>query len=58
MTDNKIPLAIYLFQRLHQLGVRSILGVPGDYSTQFPNLFVLRANTCRLDIALLGEPRT
>jgi hypothetical protein len=28
-----IPLGLYLFKRLHSLGIRSILGVPGDYST-------------------------
>ena len=25
-------LAQYLFTRLHQLGVRSVFGVPGDYN--------------------------
>ena len=29
------PLGLYLFKRLHSLGIRSILGVPGDYSTSF-----------------------
>jgi len=27
-----IPLGLYLFKRLHSLGIRSILGVPGDYN--------------------------
>ena len=29
---SKIPLATYLFTRLHQLGVRAVYGVPGDYT--------------------------
>jgi pyruvate decarboxylase len=28
-----VPLGLYLFKRLHSLGIRSVLGVPGDYST-------------------------
>ncbi|KFY86642.1 hypothetical protein V500_07505 [Pseudogymnoascus sp. VKM F-4518 (FW-2643)] len=31
---NQIPLAKYLFCRLHQLGVRSIHGVPSDFNLQ------------------------
>ena len=27
-----VTVAEYLFQRLHQLGVRSVHGVPGDYN--------------------------
>lgn len=30
--ENKVDLAEYLFTRLHQLGVRTIHGVPGDYN--------------------------
>ncbi|KAI9660317.1 MAG: hypothetical protein M1821_009667 [Bathelium mastoideum] len=29
---SKVPLASYLFTRLHQLGVRAVHGVPGDYT--------------------------
>lgn len=29
---SSIPLGLYLFKRLHSLGIRSILGVPGDYN--------------------------
>jgi pyruvate decarboxylase len=29
---SEIPLGLYLFKRLHSLGIRSIFGVPGDYS--------------------------
>ena len=28
----KVPLATYLFTRLHQIGVRAVHGVPGDYT--------------------------
>jgi pyruvate decarboxylase len=40
-----IPLGVYLFNRLHSLGIRSVLGVPGDYST---------SSTC---ISLIARPR-
>ncbi|KAF4458886.1 pyruvate decarboxylase [Fusarium albosuccineum] len=30
--QNAIPLGVYLFDRLKQLGIRSIFGVPGDYN--------------------------
>jgi len=30
----EIPLGLYLFKRLHSLGIRSIFGVPGDYSNR------------------------
>ncbi|KAI5459449.1 thiamine diphosphate-binding protein [Mariannaea sp. PMI_226] len=30
--DNAIKLGEYVFLRLHQLGIRSIFGVPGDYN--------------------------
>ena len=39
-----IPLGLYLFKRLHSLGIRSILGVPGDYNLALlglPNEVVL-----------------
>jgi pyruvate decarboxylase len=32
MEGDTLPLAQYLFKRLHQLGVDSIFGVPGDYN--------------------------
>jgi pyruvate decarboxylase len=32
MSDSKIEIAAYIFKRLHQLGVHSIQGVPGDYN--------------------------
>ncbi|RHZ56935.1 hypothetical protein CDV55_102298 [Aspergillus turcosus] len=32
MEGNTLPLAQYLFKRLHQLGVDSLFGVPGDYN--------------------------
>lgn len=32
ITNGSIDLAQYLFTRLHQLGVRSVHGVPGDYN--------------------------
>ncbi|PWY75368.1 pyruvate decarboxylase [Aspergillus heteromorphus CBS 117.55] len=32
MPDTHIPLTGYLFARLHQLGIRSVHGVPGDYN--------------------------
>ncbi|RDW56573.1 hypothetical protein BP6252_14078 [Coleophoma cylindrospora] len=32
--SNTIPLTQYLFTRLHQLGVRSVHGVPSDYNLQ------------------------
>ncbi|KAL4914630.1 thiamine diphosphate-binding protein [Aspergillus aurantiobrunneus] len=34
METNTTPLAEYLFKRLHQLGVDSIFGLPGDYNLQ------------------------
>ncbi|KAL4804615.1 thiamine diphosphate-binding protein, partial [Aspergillus unguis] len=34
METNTIPLAEFLFKRLHQLGVDSIFGLPGDYNLQ------------------------
>ena len=30
--SSSIDLAEYLFKRLHQLGVRGVHGVPGDYN--------------------------
>lgn len=27
-----VPVAEYLFRRLHEMGVRSVHGVPGDYN--------------------------
>jgi pyruvate decarboxylase len=30
----QIDLAEYLFRRLHQIGVRSVHGVPGDYNIE------------------------
>lgn len=30
--ENKVDLAEYLFTRLHQLGIRTVHGVPGDYN--------------------------
>lgn len=27
-----VPVAEYLFRRLHQMGVRSVHGLPGDYN--------------------------
>ncbi|GLB07651.1 hypothetical protein AtubIFM57258_002999 [Aspergillus tubingensis] len=32
MTTESVPLAIYLFTRLRQLGVDSVFGLPGDYN--------------------------
>ena len=29
---SKIPIATYIFTRLHQLGVRAVYGVPGDFT--------------------------
>jgi len=29
---SSIPIGLYLFKRLHSMGIRSILGVPGDYN--------------------------
>lgn len=34
METNTTTLAEYLFKRLHQLGVDSIFGLPGDYNLQ------------------------
>ena len=35
MTKNtQIPVGEYLFRRLHQLGIRHVLGVPGDFNLQ------------------------
>ncbi|KAF2009178.1 pyruvate decarboxylase [Aaosphaeria arxii CBS 175.79] len=34
MTVSKIPLSRYLWERIHQLGVDSIFGVPGDFNLQ------------------------
>lgn len=31
-TEKTVPVATYLFQRLHQLGIRSVHGVPGDFN--------------------------
>lgn len=30
--EKPVDVATYLFTRLHQLGVRSVHGVPGDYN--------------------------
>ncbi|OLL26820.1 putative pyruvate decarboxylase [Neolecta irregularis DAH-3] len=30
--SDRIPLALHLFRRLHQLGIRAIHGVPGDFN--------------------------
>lgn len=30
--SNSIPLVVYLYTRLRQLGVKSVHGVPGDYN--------------------------
>lgn len=30
--ENPIDVAEYLFSRLHELGVRAVHGVPGDYN--------------------------
>ncbi|ANB13342.1 indolepyruvate decarboxylase 1 [Sugiyamaella lignohabitans] len=34
MTESTIPLALYLFNRIKQLGIEHILGVPGDFNLQ------------------------
>ena len=31
-SQDTITLADYIFARLHQLGIRSVFGVPGDYN--------------------------
>lgn len=37
-------VAEYLFRRLHQVGVRNVFGVPGDYSlVSVKNLYILKA---------------
>ena len=32
--NSPIKVAHYLFQRLHQVGVRAVHGVPGDYNLE------------------------
>ncbi|USP78278.1 Pyruvate decarboxylase [Curvularia clavata] len=35
MEENKITLGRYMWERIHQLGVDTIFGVPGDFNLQF-----------------------
>lgn len=35
MAENKIPLGRYMWERIHQIGVDTIFGVPGDFNLQF-----------------------
>ncbi len=32
MTEQHVQLVEYLFARLHQLGIKAVHGVPGDYN--------------------------
>ena len=32
MTEHHVQLVEYLFTRLHQVGIRAVHGVPGDYN--------------------------
>ncbi|KAL3477418.1 pyruvate decarboxylase [Aspergillus californicus] len=34
ITDTSIPLALYLWRRIRQLGVQSVMGVPGDMNLE------------------------
>ncbi|KAF1935194.1 pyruvate decarboxylase [Clathrospora elynae] len=35
MADGKISLGRYMWERIHQIGVETIFGVPGDFNLQF-----------------------
>lgn len=45
-----VDLAEYLFRRLHQVGVRGVHGVPGDFNLvifPLPTLAILAAHCCK-----------
>jgi len=35
VSTEKIPLGLYMWTRLHQVGINTIFGVPGDFNLQF-----------------------
>lgn len=37
---NPVDLAEYLFRRLHQVGVRGVHGVPGDFNLVISSLLI------------------